>query len=301
MVSSVSSEKSWKRLVFRWTAPKGAAAMALFLALAVFIEYLVIRLFQSYGLADTQTFQLISTFFTLTISPLLHLLPLGVIIVLVSSWTYLTRYTAKVPSRRTPPLKKPSAKLRKPLEKVTKKRFKSIRNLSRRIARRLRRVNQALRSFYNRVKTSILRIRGVSLVMQRLFFARAAIKSTATVVLIFLASLLTLHLMGYPSLIHDLVVELYRGHPSFHGFVLRTIEALSPIGWLTSAINNALVWAAPGFRSVLEGFVISITEPLAQLDLMWKYVISQNIAAWVSATAALLYGQYTSRLYRHHR
>ena len=303
----MSSEKSWKRLIFRWTAPKGAAAMALFFALAVFIEYLLVCLFRSHGLADTQTFQLPSTIFTVTISPLFHLIPLGVIIVLLSSWTYLTRYIAKVP-RGKPPAKKPSEKLRKPIKKVKKKRFKSIRSFSRKVSRKFRKVNRALKAVYHRIKAGVLRIRGVSPVMERLFFARAAIKGTATVVLIFLVSFLTLHLMGYPSLIHDLVVELYRGNPSFHGFVIGTIDiagsighALAPIGWLASAINDALISAAPSFRSALEGFIISITEPLVELDLMWRYVICQNIAAWISAIAALAYGQYTSRLYRRYR
>jgi hypothetical protein len=304
---SVSSEKDWKRLIFRWTAPEGAAAIALFFALAVLIEYLAVCLFRSYGLADTQIFQLPLAVFTITISPLFHLIPLGVIIVLVSSWTYLTKYTAKVPRRRTP-VKTPSAKPRKPVKKVRKKRFKSIRSFSRKASRKFRKVTRVLKTFYHRIKAGVLGIRGVSPVMQRLFFARAAVKSTATVVLIFLVSFLTLHLMGYPSLVHDLVVGLYRGNPSFHGFVIGTIEtagsigqALSPIGWLASAVNDALISASSGFRGALEGFIISITGPLVELDPMWRYAVCQNIAAWFSAIAALAYGQYTTRLYRRYR
>jgi hypothetical protein len=295
----VSSEKSWKRLAFRWTAPEGAAAMALFFALAIIIQYLAVCLFRSYGLADTQTVQLPLTILTVPISPLFHLMPLGVIVVLASSWTYLTKYIAKVPRGKLP-AKKPSVKQRKPIRRVKKKRFKSIRNFSRKISR-------SLETFYHRIKARVLRVRGVSPVMQRLFFARAAIKGTTTVVLIFLVSFLILNLVAYPSLIHDIVVGLYRGNPSLHGFVIETIniagsigQVLSPIGWLALGINNALLSAAPSFRSALEGF-ISITEPLVELDLMWKYVICQNIAAWVSAIAVLVYGQYTPRLYRRHR
>jgi hypothetical protein len=304
-VTSVSSERSWKRLIFRWTAPTGLVAMVLFLVLAIFIEYLTVYLFRWYGLVDTQTFHLPLTILTFTVSPLFHLMPVGVIIVLVSSWTYLTKYIAKVPRRRTS-IKKPSA--RKPMKKMRKRRFKSIRSFSKKISWEIRKVTRAFRHFYDRIKASVLRIRGVSLVMQSPFFARAAMKSTATVVLFFLASFLVLHLMGSPSLIHDLVVGFYRGNPSFHGFVVGTIEAagsigrvLSPIGWLASAINNALISAAPGFRGALEGFASSITAPLVGLDLMWRYVICQNIAAWVSAIGALTYAQYTTRLYRRYR
>ena len=273
--------------------------MALFFALAIIIQYLAVCLFRSYGLADTQTVQLPLTILTVPISPLFHLMPLGVIVVLASSWTYLTKYIAKVPRGKLP-AKKPSVKQRKPIRRVKKKRFKSIRNFSRKISR-------SLETFYHRIKARVLRVRGVSPVMQRLFFARAAIKGTTTVVLIFLVSFLILNLVAYPSLIHDIVVGLYRGNPSLHGFVIETIniagsigQVLSPIGWLALGINNALLSAAPSFRSALEGF-ISITEPLVELDLMWKYVICQNIAAWVSAIAVLVYGQYTPRLYRRHR
>lgn len=279
--------------------------MALFFALAIVIEYLVVYLFRSYGLADTQTFLLLSPVLTVTISPLFHLVPLGVILVLVFSWTYLTQYIAKVP-RKGASMKKPSA--RKPLKKTRKKRFKSIRGFFTKVNRKLRNVTQVLKTSYRRISAGVLRIRGVSPMMQRISFARAAINSAVTVVLIFLVSFLTVYLMGYPSLIYDIVVGLYQGSPSFHGFVIGTIEAagsigraLSPIGWLASAVNNALIVAAPGFRSALEGFAASIAGPLIGLDLVWRYVICQNVAAWVSAIAALIYAQYTPRLYRRFR
>jgi len=305
VVISLSSEKSWKRLIFRWSAPEGAATMALFFTLAIIIEYLVVYLFRSYGLADTQTFQLPLTILTVIVSPLFHLVPLGVIIVLVFSWTYLTRYIAKVP-RRGASMKKPSA--RRPLKKTRKKRFKPIRSFFTKVNRKLRKATRVLETSYRRISAGVLRIRGVSPMMQRISFARAATKSAVTIVLIFLVSFLTVYLMGYPSLIYDIVVGLYRGNPSFHGFVIGTIEAagsigrvLSPIGWLASAINNALISAAPIFRSALEGFAVSIAGPLVGLDLMWRYVICQNIAAWVSAIVALAYAQYTTRLYRRYR
>ena len=305
MVRSVPSERSWKRLIFRWTAPTGVVAMVLFSALAIFVEFLAVYLFRWYGLVDTQSFQLPLTILPVTISPLFHLMPVGVIIVLVSSWTYLTKHIAKVPRRRIPVKKSPA---RKPVKQMGRKRFKSIRSLSKKISWEIRKVTRALRHFYDRIKASLPRIRGVSPLAQRPIFARAAIKSTMTIVLIFLASFLVLHLMGSPRLIHNLVVGFYRGNPSFHGFVIGTIEAagsigriLSPIGWLASALNNALISAAPGFRSALEGVTLSLTGSLVALDPMWRYVICQNIAAWVSAIVALAYAQFTTHLYRRHR
>lgn len=290
----MSTEKHWKRLIFRWTAPKGFTAIVLFSALALLIEYVLVSSFMSSGLTDktplTTTFQfpLTQSLFTITISPLFHLTPFGVIVVLVSSWTYLTKYMAVAP-RRVRPVKK--------LPKIQKKR------LSKRVGGKFRKISRALKSFYRRLSTAVLRVRGVSYVLKRLFFARAAVKSTVSIVTIFLASFLALYILGYPKSTYDAVVRLYQLNPSFLGFVLKTTEAaqgiaqaLSPIGWLASAINNALLAAAPGFRSALENFGTSTTGPITKLDLVGRYILCQNLAAWVSAVTALAYGWYT-RLY----
>jgi hypothetical protein len=274
------------------------------------MEYVLVRFFSSFGLVDkslfTETFRvpLTDLFFTITISPLFHLIPLGVVVVLVASWMHLTRYVAVVP-RRAEPAKRPLTTRRRRYPGALEKRFKPIRRFSRGIGRRFRRVSRALRGLYRRASTPILRIRGVSYVMQRLFFARAAVKSTATILTVFLASVFVLYALVHPTLIHDMVVGFYTENPSFLWFVLETIrqargigQDLSPIGWLASTINGALVAVAPGFRSSLEGLGAPIIGPMAKLDLVWKYALCQNAAAWFSAIAAFAYGQYASRLYR---
>jgi len=296
----MSSEKRWKRLVFRWTAPKGFITIALFFALALLIEYLMVYFFTLSGLTDKFLFN----FFTVNISPLFHLMPLSVIVVLVSSWAYLTKYIAVVP-RRVSPAKERLEMRRRRYLRARKRRFKSLRNFSKGIGRRFGKVGRAIKAFSRRIGAAVLRIRGVSYLQKRLFFARAAVKSTVTVLAVFLVSVLTLYILAYPKLTYNLATGIYDANPSFHGFVLKTIEigkatvqALSPIGWLASAINNALRAAAPGFRKALEGFGGPITEPLAKLDLVWVYALCQNVAAWASAVVALAYGKYTSRLYR---
>jgi len=296
----MSSEKRWKRLVFRWTAPKGFITIALFFALALLIEYLMVYFFTLSGLTDKFLFN----FFTVNISPLFHLMPLSVIVVLVSSWAYLTKYIAVVP-RRVSPAKERLEMRRRRYLRARKRRFKSLRNFSKGIGRRFGKVGRAIKAFSRRIGAAVLRIRGVSYLQKRLFFARAAVKSTVTVLAVFLVSVLTLYILAYPKLTYNLATGIYDANPSFHVFVLKTIEigkatvqALSPIGWLASAINNALRAAAPGFRKALEGFGGPITEPLAKLDLVWVYALCQNVAAWASAVVALAYGEYTSRLYR---
>ena len=306
----VSSQKRWKRLFFRWTAPKGFTTMALFSALAIFTEYVLVCFFLSFGLVDkslfTETFQvpLTNLFFTITVSPLFHLIPLGVVVVLVASWMHLTKYIAVVP-HKIEPVKRPLTTRKRRYPRALEKHLKPIRRFSRGIGRRFRRVSRALKGLYRRASTSVLRIRSVSYVMQRLFFARAAVKSTATILTVFLASIFVLYALVYPRLIHDMVVGFYAENPSFQGFVLETIkqareigQVLSPIGWLASSVNGALVAVAPGFRSSLEGFGASIVGPIAKLDLVWKYALCQNAAAWFSAITAFAYGQHVSRLYR---
>jgi len=297
-----------KRLIFKWTAPKGFTAMALFLTLVLLTEYFLVYFFLSFGLTDRSLFTksvqipLTGLFFTMTISPLFHFIPLGVIVVLVSSWMYLTKYVAVVP-QRIEPVKKMSTIQKRQYSR--KQRFKLLRRFSRKIGKRFQNVSGAFRALYHRIGAAILRIRGVSYVLQRLFFARAAIKSTLTILAVFLASVFVLYTFVYPRLIYDVAIGFYRGTPSFLMFVLKTIEVaqaiariLSPIGWLISSINNALIAAAPVFRNSLEGFVDPVIKPIVKLDLMWKYTICQNVAAWISAVTALAYGQYASRLYR---
>jgi len=291
----MSTKKGWKRLIFRWKAPRGFTAIVLFSALALLIEYVLVSFFMSFGLTDktplTTTFQfpLTQSLFTITISPLFHLTPFGVIVALVSSWTYLTKHMAVAP-RRVKPVKKPP--------KTRKK------SLSKRIGGKFRKISRPLKSFYRRVSTAVLRVPGISYVLKRRLFARATVKSAVSIATLFLASFLALYILGYPKSTYDAVVKLYQLSPSFLGFVLKTTEvaqgiaqALSPIGWLASAINNALLAAAPGFRNAFENFGASTTGPMTKLDLVGRYALCQNLAAWVSAATALAYGRYT-RLYR---
>lgn len=296
----MTSEERRKPLIFKWTAPKGFAAIILFFILALLIEYLIVYFFTSSGLTD----KFLVTFFTINISPMFHFIPIGVIIVLVASWAYLTKNMAVVPLRISP-AKKPLEMRGRQQLRPRKVRFKSFRKFFEGIGKKFGRVGQAIRAFFSRIAAAILRIRGVSYLQRRLFFARAAVKSTAIVLAVFVAFVLVSYLLAYPKVSYDLASGLYGSNPSFHGFILKTIEmgkgiaqALSPIGWLASAIDNALRAVAPSFRNALEGFGAPIMKSLSKLDLLGRYLICQNVAAWISALVALAYGEYTSSLYR---
>ncbi len=294
----MTSEEPRKRLVLRRMAPKGVVAIVLFFILALLIEYLLVNFFMSYGLTD----KFLVKFSTINISPLFHLMPLGVVIVLISSWTYLTKYVG-VMSRRTSPTKKPLEMRRRRHLRPRRVRFKSLRKFFEGIGKKFERGDQAIRSFFGRIGAAILRIRGVSYLQQRLLLARSAVRSTAMVLAVFVVSVLALYLLAYPNVSYDLATGLYMSNPSFHGFILKTIEigkgtaqALSPIGWLASVVDNALRAVAPGFRNALEGFGAPIMKSLTNVDLLGRYIICQNVAAWISALVALAYGEYASSL-----
>jgi len=275
-----------KRFVFRWTVPKGFVAIVLFFVLALFFEFLLVYSFQSFGLTDKNvwmtTFQIPSTslFFTLPISPLFHILPITVIIVLVSSWAYLSRYTAFVPGRvevtkRPPPLTR---------REQERRRFRGLRRFSKRVSRRLQKIGQSVRAGFQRIP-------GVSYVSKRLYFARAAVRSAVAVLAVFLSLSLLLFVVVYPDLIYRGVIGLYMGNPSFLSFVRGTTDWARGLG---DALASVFLGVAPSFRSSLAQFGASLTRSIVRLDVVGKYVLSQNVAAWASALVALVYGMYVS-------
>jgi len=294
-----AQETRRKRLIIRWTAPKGFAAILLFFAVVLLLEFLIIHFFRSAGLTDDYTWTgtlrvpYVNQSLTLTLSPIFHLLPLSVTVVLLSSWAFLTKHVAFVP-HKTQPAKKTTAERQRP----SRRRFKSIRKLAKRINRGIQRTASSL-------KGALLRVPGVSKLSRRLFFARAAVRSALIVLSAFVSISLLAYTMAYPWWIHDSVVGFYRANPSLGAFVIGTNQklqslgkTLTPIGTAAKALNDALLTAAPGFRRDLQnlgGFL----EPLSKLNITEKYLLVQNLAAWTCAFVALAYGKYFgSRRYK---
>ena len=285
-----------RRLRVKWTAPKGLVALILFFIISVILEVLLISAFQALGLSDqnawTSTFQVPSTnwSFTVSVSPLLHLLPLSVIIVLLTSWTYLTKSTAFIP-HRIEATKRPAPPPRRIQES---RRFKSTRRFFKNISRKLQRLSK-------RLKSGVQKTPGVGYISQRLSFGRIAVRSALTILAIFILVATGLLLIEYPDLIHHLTVNMYTGSPALHGIVIGVGQWLQgvgtsvpPLGDLGASINNALVNAAPDFRRSLEAAGTSLTSPIFQLDVVGKYALSQNLAAWTAAVLALLYSAYAA-------
>ena len=241
-------------------------------------------LFISFGLKDVYLFTGLP--FGLSISPLYHLLPLGVIIVLALSWGYLTgnmpRALGKVTVR-----KKVSTRFRRQRLRARKTRLQPAKRFLQRLDRGFKRFSRPAQSFY------------------RIHLAKASVKSAVTIYGVFLIAVFVLLALGYPRFIHDATARFYKANPAFHGFVLGTLQTLhsigeliSPLGGLGSALNGALLAMAPNFRTSLEGFGVSITGSLVDLDFLWKYAICQNVAAIASALITLVHKQ---RLNPRHR
>jgi hypothetical protein len=269
-----------KRLVIRWTTLKGAAAIILFILIAILAEYLVALYAISLGVEDRSLLQWSFTFpgtdwnFVLTVSPMFHLVPVAVILSLVFSWMCLTSYFTIKPVETLRPKGKASAKGEQ------------------------KQRTGPMRRFFGGVKKRLLKVRGIAYMWQRIHFARATIKSTLILLLTFGALIIVISLLTYPNLIYHAIAGAYQSNTSLLNFVKGTAQFFAPIGAFFSAINGALIAVAPGFRDFVVA-VGSVIAPLTLLDGAGKYLVFQNLAAWISALATLLYGGYKRKAFRH--
>jgi hypothetical protein len=278
-VKQLSVQETPKRLMIRWTTFKGLAAIILFLTVATLIEYVVVLYAINLGVRDTTLLQLSAQFpgtdwiLTIAISPLFHLVPIAVIITLLFSWAYLTRHMAVKP------------------HEVGKVKGGSV-------AKRAK--EPKLKKFSGKIKSGLLRVKGVAYLWRRIHFARATIKGALTVLLAFVTFILIASLLAYPKLIYQIISSAYQNNPSLLDFVKGTSEALASVGGIFAGVNNALLSVSPGFRDVALGFG-TIIKPLADLDNAGKYLFFQNIAAWISAFTALFYGEYARKTRRYRK
>jgi len=262
--------------------------MVLFLVVVALLEFLIIYTSMSFGLKDMNPLIWKVASFTISISPLFDLLPLGVIIVLSASWIYLTRtvtygLTSAQPERTKRPLPPP--------RKYEKKHLKTLRRFIRKIDKK---IEDAGRNVKQRISKSRL-----AQYLEQHLAGKTVLKSALTVLLPFSALALIVYVIIYPQLIPNAVNSLLGGgNSSFDGFVVWTVngakaigKTLSPLGWIAANIDSGLASIALGFRNGVIGLTTPIINPLVQLNLTGKYVLSQNVAAWASAIVALYAGR----------
>ncbi|PVX26189.1 MAG: hypothetical protein CW716_06590 [Candidatus Bathyarchaeum sp.] len=209
----------------------------------------------------------------LFVSPLFHILPLAVIIVLVLSWTYLTKHVALRPRRRA------STKVSKSRRHPRRRAHKSKTSTMGTIKNVLAKIGSAFSSG------------DTPTVFQRRSFGGVALESAVTVLTVFLLAIILSAVLVYPNLFTDFAVEFYRSTSGLQGFLQSLAEGLVSVG-------GGLDSVASGFRSAFEGLLSSTSSSLTSGDLLWRYVFCQNAAAWISAISALAYVRYFSKTYR---
>lgn len=244
----------------------------LFLATAVLVEILVVLYAMSRGVKDQTLLQWSFSFpgtssnVTLAISPLLHLVPIAVVLTLMSSWAYLKKQLAMRPieAQRARPS-----------------------NIS-------KRAKGQKKTLLDRMRSLFIGKRGTAKFGKEIRFRKAHLRSAVIVFAVFSALLLIISFFAYPRELYEIVAGIYADSPSMANFVKSVGAALGSVGSVFSSLNNALLTAAPAFRS----FVLSIgiiMRPMATMDNVGKYLVFQNGATWISALIILYYGKYGRR------
>jgi len=269
--------------MLHWSTLKRAAALVMFIVLATLVEGLIVFYAANIGVRDETCLQI--PWLGLTVSPLFHLIPISVVIVLAASWTCMMKYASMKPAEK---MKTSPKKAKASSEKGTGLKAK-------------------ISGFLGKVKAKLLKVKGVSYIGGRIDFAKATVKNAVIILLVFLALTLTVSILANPWLVYRTFANLYQNNPQILGFVVAIRDTLqgfaqtvTPVGWLCSSIDGAIRAAAPSFKSFISALGV-LTKPLVDLSPVGKYIVFQNFAAWFSALTVLVYGAYTRKSYRFKR
>ncbi len=257
----MASKKTIDNIAFSWTGQKGLLTVGLFLAVAFVSEFFMVSFFMGSGLAEATQ---------LPVSLLFHILPIIVIVVLVLSWTYLTKHIVVRPYR-----------------KATTKVSKSRRHPRRRARKSNTNIIETIKNVLGTIG-SALNSGDQSTAPQRRSFNSVVFESGITVLTVFLLAFILLAVLVYPRLFTDFAVEFYSKTSGLQGFLQSVAEG-------AVSIAGGLEPLASGFRSAFEGLVSPNLPSFTGGDLLWRYVFCQNAAAWISAISALVYVRYFSK------
>jgi len=117
-------------------------------------------------------------------------------------------------------------------------------------------------------------------------FAQSAHGGSLGIILLFAFSSLITFILICPSALHEFAVNLYWGNILFKGI----------IGWtrqINSSLTSILSSFAISFRNGIWGLIKPFSETLLNLEVAWKYLIYQNIVAWVPSTIVMAYVKYS--------
>lgn len=87
-----------------------------------------------------------------------------------------------------------------------------------------------------------------------------------------------------PLALFEFATKLYWSNGFFRELVERSRQ-------INSILINVLGLIAASFRSSVWGLIGPLSEQIVGLDVAWKYLICQNIIAWLTSTLILAYVQ----------
>ncbi len=257
----MSSKVQEYNSTFRWTAPKKLFTIITFFMLSLISEFVIVSFFAGSGLIKVTSY--------LPVSPLFHLLPLAVIVVLVFSWMNLTKHVVMKRYRKTP------FKVSKTPRRQSRRRIESKGGLI-----------KAVKNFFSKITAIFLHSSNVSVMPRKLTFRRAAIESTVTILTIFLLSIILLSILAYPRLFSDFAVEFYSTTSPIQSLMQSLANTLVPIA---SGLNSI----APSFSKIFDGLVV--IQSLAGEDLLVRYVFCQIAATLISVVSVLVYVRFSKK------
>jgi hypothetical protein len=281
--SAKRTEQSNKAI--RWPMLRRPISIIVFLAVASLIEFAVILCALALGLQDTSILQWSFQFpgtssqVVLSVSPLLHLIPICIIVTLGFSWIYLTRRTSikrqEIRRGRVEPARR---------QKSGKKGL-------------MWRISHVGSDYSKRIRTRLSKSK------IGMYLSQVSFRSASKVLVIFVAFVILFLFLAYPQLIYHAVSDAYRTNRGLYNFVIGTdnwangvAQAIAPIGWISTGINNGLLALAPAVGNVGAGLGRLLT-PLATLDNMGKYLFLQNASAWIAVFIVLLVGERAGKIY----
>jgi hypothetical protein len=238
----------------RWTSRKGLLTLCSFIAIALISEFFMVSFFAGSGLTSINMLAAILLFVVV---------PIAVMMILVGSWMYLTKYVAM--GRCEPKPKKVSKSHRRHTRRTKKS--------------TIERFGSAVRSFFAKVFGS-----GCSASYGRLSFSKAAFEGALTVFTIFLLSVILLSALVYPRLFTDFAIGFYSTSSFLQELLQNLANALVP---LASGLNSI----APGFRDVFGGLVSASASAYTEGNIILIYVVCQITASGISALSALAYAR----------
>lgn len=254
---------------FSWISQKGFITLGSFIGIALVCEFFIVTFFAGSGLTNLSSDILVA-------SSLFLILPAVVIIILVLSWIYLIKHLIIIP-RIVNAIKTPKTNRRRSRKKKQKSFTQST--------------GVIIKKIFNKIVATFSGSIGDSTTQPQPTFTKAALESLVTILTIFLLSIFLLSILSYPRLFTDFASGFYNTTSSLQVFMKGIAEAIIPLG---SSLNSI----AAEFRDFFGNLASASSQSLTEGDILLRYVLIQNAAAWLSALSALVYVKYFIKSYR---